>query len=67
MLTTLMSQPVPRNNGILKFSHIDHEQKKVKLSFRKKSFDFKKEISSLQDGHSGLLVFLICGAVVKES
>lgn len=23
-----MSQPVPRNNGILNFSHIDHEQKK---------------------------------------
>jgi hypothetical protein len=37
------------------------------LSCRKKSFDFKKEISSLQDGHSGLLDFLICGAVVKES
>ena len=38
-----MSQPVPRNNGILNFSHIDHEQKN-EVEFQKKIKMFLNDV-----------------------
>jgi hypothetical protein len=43
-----MSQPVPRNNGILNFSHIDHEQKKSEVEFQKKNKNVFKWCLSLR-------------------